>query len=39
MFDEAIADFAEAYDDQNERDYAALHDAVKEGKVESTTEI
>ena len=38
-FDEAIADFAETYADQNERDYAALRDAVKDGKVESTTEI
>ena len=42
-FDEAIADFAETYAetyaDQNERDYAALQDAVKDGKVESTTEI
>ena len=38
-FDEAIADFAETYADQNERDYAALRNAVKDGKVESTTEI
>jgi uncharacterized protein (DUF2252 family) len=38
-FDQAIADFAEAYADQNERDYAALQAAVKEGKVEATTEI
>jgi hypothetical protein len=38
-FDEAIADFAEAYADQNERDYAALQAAVKEGKVEAATEI
>jgi uncharacterized protein (DUF2252 family) len=38
-FDEAIADFAETYADQNERDYAALQAAVKEGKVESATEI
>ena len=38
-FDEAIADFAETYADQNERDYAALREAVKDGKVESTTEI
>src|SRR6516165_2322319 len=34
-FDQAIADFAETYADQNERDYAALQAAVKEGKVES----
>ncbi len=38
-FDQAIADFAETYADQNERDYAALQAAVKEGKVETTTEI
>ena len=38
-FDQAIADFAETYADQNERDYAALKAAVKEGKVEATTEI
>ena len=38
-FDQAIADFAETYADQNERDYAALKAAAKEGKVEVTTEI
>ncbi len=38
-FDQAIADFAETYADQNERDHAALQDAVKDGNVESTTEI
>ena len=38
-FDQAIAGFAETYADQNERDYAALQAAVKEGKVEATTEI
>ena len=38
-FDQAIADFAETYADQNERDYAALQAAVKEGKVEATTDI
>ena len=38
-FDEAIADFAETYADQNERDYAAFQAAAKEGKVEATTEI
>ncbi len=38
-FDQAIADFAETYADQNERDYAALQNAVKEGKAEATTEI
>jgi uncharacterized protein (DUF2252 family) len=38
-FDEAIADFAETYADQNERDYAALQAAVKDGKAEATSEI
>ena len=38
-FDEAIADFAETYADQNERDYAAFQAAVKDGRVETTTEI
>ena len=38
-FDQAIADFAETYADQNERDYAALQAAVKEGKAEATTGI
>ena len=38
-FDQAIADFAERYADQNERDYAALQAAVKEGKVEAATQI
>jgi uncharacterized protein (DUF2252 family) len=33
-FDRAIADFAEAYADQNERDYAALRDAAREGRIE-----
>ena len=38
-FDQAIADFAETYADQNERDYAALQTAVKEGRAKATTEI
>jgi uncharacterized protein (DUF2252 family) len=38
-FDQAIADFAETYADQNDLDYAALRNAVKEGKAEATTEI
>ncbi|HEY5355772.1 MAG TPA: DUF2252 domain-containing protein [Streptosporangiaceae bacterium] len=38
-FDQAIADFAETYADQNERDYAALQAAVRDGKAEATTEI
>jgi uncharacterized protein (DUF2252 family) len=36
-FDRAIADFAEAYADQNERDYKALTDAVASGRIEATT--
>jgi uncharacterized protein (DUF2252 family) len=38
-FDQAIADFAETYADQNELDYAALQTAVKDGRAESTSEI
>ena len=38
-FGQAIADFAETYADQNERDYAALKTAAKEGKIEVSTEI
>ncbi len=38
-FDQAIAEFAETYADQNERDYAALQAAVKDGKAQATTEI
>src|SRR5262245_17544541 len=33
VFDDALAAFAEIYADQNERDYAALERAVKEGRV------
>jgi hypothetical protein len=32
-FDEAIADFAELYADQNERDYESLQDEVKAGRL------
>ena len=32
-FDRAMAGFAEAYADQNERDYNALRDAVASGRV------
>jgi uncharacterized protein (DUF2252 family) len=38
-FDNAVADFAEAYADQNERDRAALADAVKAGKVEAQSGV
>ncbi|MFE1174906.1 DUF2252 domain-containing protein [Streptomyces sp. NPDC058773] len=33
VFDEALARFAERYADQNERDHAALGEAVREGRV------
>ena len=38
-FAQAIADFAEKYADQNELDYAALQAAVKDGRVQTTTDI
>jgi len=38
-FAQAIADFAETYADQNERDYAALQAAVKDGRTKATTGI
>jgi hypothetical protein len=34
-FDRAVADFAELYADQNERDHAALTEAVSSGRVEA----
>jgi uncharacterized protein (DUF2252 family) len=34
-FDRAIADFAERYADQNERDYAAFAEAVRAGRLEA----
>ena len=34
VFDEAIADFAVAYADQNEKDHAALLQAIRAGKIE-----
>ncbi|MFC8825989.1 DUF2252 domain-containing protein [Streptomyces sp. NPDC057137] len=37
-FDNALADFAESYADQNERDHAALVAAVKTGRVPAETE-
>ena len=36
-FERAIADFSAAYADQNERDYRALADAVKAGRLEAET--
>jgi uncharacterized protein (DUF2252 family) len=37
VFDQAIAEFAEAYADQNERDYEALKQAVESGRVTAET--
>jgi len=37
-FDEALADFAESYADQNEQDYQALQRAVQEGRLEAYIE-
>jgi uncharacterized protein (DUF2252 family) len=37
-FDRAMAEFAEAYADQSERDYEALRAAVAEGRVEATSD-
>jgi uncharacterized protein (DUF2252 family) len=39
VFDRAIADFAEAYADQSERDYAALLDAIERGRIVAETGI
>src|SRR5580700_5559149 len=38
-FDHAIADFAETYADQNERDYAEFQAAVTDGRAEAITEV
>ena len=38
QFDEAVADFATAYAEQNERDYKALVRAVRQGRIEVYTE-
>jgi uncharacterized protein (DUF2252 family) len=38
-FDQAVADFAEAYADLNERDHAALAEAVATGRVEAETDV
>ncbi len=35
VFDRAVADYSEAYADQNERDFEALRQAVKEGRIEA----
>jgi uncharacterized protein (DUF2252 family) len=39
VFDRAIASFAEAYADQNDRDYAALKAAVKANRIKATIEV
>ena len=36
-FDRAMASFAEAYADQNERDYAAFRDAIDSGRIAAQT--
>ncbi len=36
MFDGAIADFAEAYADQNQRDHAAYVEAIRDGHVSTS---
>ncbi len=38
VFDKAVANFAVAYADQNERDHAALDRAVRQGKVQAAPE-
>lgn len=39
VFDEAIADFAASYADQNERDYSALAKAAKSGRITAQTGV
>jgi sugar/nucleoside kinase (ribokinase family) len=36
-FDQALADFAETYADQNERDHASMTAAVDAGRIEALT--
>jgi len=38
-FDRAVADFASAYADQNERDYVAFADAVRSGRIAAVTGV
>ena len=38
-FDRAMAEFAESYADQNERDYKTLSDAIKTGQIKAETGI
>jgi hypothetical protein len=37
VFDRAVASFAEEYAGQNERDYTALLEAIKSGRIEAET--
>jgi hypothetical protein len=39
VFDRAIADFAESYADQNERDHQGLLDAVKTDRIQAQTGV
>ena len=39
VFDDAIADFAAAYADQNERDYTAFAQAVRTGRLEARSDL
>ena len=39
IFDEAIAEFAEAYADQTEKDHAALTKAVRDGRIAARTDL
>ena len=39
VFDRAVADFAETYADQNERDHAALREAIATGRVQAESEL
>jgi len=38
-FDEAVAEFAVAYADQNERDYGAFAEAVRSGRIAAITDV
>jgi len=38
-FDQALAEFATAYAEQNQRDYQALSDAVKSGRIKAETGV
>jgi hypothetical protein len=37
-FEDALADFSVAYADQNEKDHAALLEAIRTGRIEARTE-